>query len=491
MSKSPSSNQLADKNEENVYEVPPGSVSSPLDKNQAQRASRSSLNDSNEDEDRGNDASSKKSNSSSTLSTLVSPEKRARGYTEYLTPSLPNALDTLSQATQQSSTGTSICGLSDKSGGRNQRRASRASKLSAASHRSSVPKKVPRTRHKVHKTVESTPQLTSFSNKVESRGNLAALSNQSMITSSPRGESKALIFDQLPKTSIPSIQSVHLEQIAAQIEASAAASVSQTAPFIANRKRSSIVSNQSTSKNGAKGSMFSRVCTRQHYPSGLYGWRKRSLYFVILITSCITVINLSLLAYLYTVLDLSLLDGSFGGGSVLVSPDGITVAGTAVFFNSTLASRYIRSTQADEPLTIKSNSDHILLSSLHSTAATNDMLQVDPIDESKSLQRLVISPESVNIMSDRLHIRKSNGELLFSADASKFTVASDHLRILRESCISLFSFYLLKMSTLWRSPCSPQPTESCRAFLCLLFSPLALNPVMRHWNAFLLGKHIQ
>lgn len=454
MSTSPTNSQVVNKNEENVYEVPPGTVTSPLDINQPSRGSQNSLNDSNEDADRANDASSKKSNSSSTLSTLVSPEKRARGYTEYLTPSLPNALDTLSQGTQQSSTGTSICGLSDKSGARNQRRASRASKLSAASHRSSVPKKVPRTRHKTHKTVDSTPQLTSFNNNEESRGNLTAPSNHSIVTSSPAAESKALIFDQLPKTSIPSIQSAQLEQIAAQIEASAAASVSQTAPFIANRKRSSIVSNRSTGKNGSKGTMYtSRVCTRQHYPSGLYGWRKRSLYFIILLTSCITVINLSLLAYLYTVLDLSLLDGTFGGGSVVVSSEGINVAGTAVFFNSTLASRYIRSTQADEPLTIQSDSDHILLSSLHSTPINDHTVAKNHrINETKSLQRLIISPDSVNIMSNRLHIRKSNGDLLFSADGNKFTVASDHLRILRKSCIKLclFAVYLLKMSTLER-----------------------------------------
>lgn len=431
MSTSPPNNQVVEKSEENVYEVPPGIPSPSLDKSEASHKSANSLNGSTHHVDQVNDTSSKKSNSSSTLSTLVSPEKRARGYTEYLTPSLPNALDTLSQGTQQSSTGTSICGLSDKSGGgRGHRRASKVSKLSASSHRSSVPKKIPRTRHKVHKTVESTPHLTSFTNQMDSREKLTSLSHESMIASSPREDSKALIFDQLPKTSMPSIQSAHLEQIVAQIEASAAASVSQTAPLIANRKRSSIVSNQSAGKNGTRGTMFtSRLCTRQHYPSGLYGWRKRILYFIILIATCVSVINLSLLAYLYSVLDLSLLDGSFGGGSVLIQGNGITVDGTTVFVNSTLASRYIRSTQPDEPLTIQSNSDHILLSSLHSTA---ENLAHSQTNETESLQKVVISPDSVNIMSDKIHIRKANGQLLFSADGDKFTVATDRLRILRK-----------------------------------------------------------
>lgn len=438
-------------NEENLYEVPPGlrphtsrSETSLTTSNQGQIQGRNlPLETSNGSLTNGQNnskvnsgetganvhsssGSAKAGGSSSSSSTVVSPEKRANGYTEYLTPSLPHALDTLSQSTQASSTGTSICGLSDKNGGKNYNNR-RSSRVSAMSQRS-IPKKMPRSRKKSQRTFESQPSpMDTIRSQIESKSD--SLSGSTGHIVDQRSGSKNIIYDAVAKVSIASGQSHTLEQLSAQIEAHEVNN-SPIVPLIPNRKRSSVIS---TGKSGGstKGQNVARICTRQHYPSGLYGWRKRILYFIILIASCLTVINLALIAYLYSALDLSLLDGSFGG-SVLITSNGILVSGTSVFVNSTLAARNIRSQSPQEPLNIESSSENILISSLKGNS-------ISP-ENATSLHKLFISPESVNIMSDRLYIRKANGQLVFSADANKFTVASDHLRILRELLFQIEPF---------------------------------------------------
>ncbi|CAL8385134.1 unnamed protein product [Arctogadus glacialis] len=140
------------------------------------------------------------------------------------------------------------------------------------------------------------------------------------------------------------------------------------------------------------------------YTVGLYGWRKRCLYFLLLLFLVTMIVNLALTVWIIKVMNLS----TGGMGNLQLSQDGIRLEG----FSEFLLPLYVKE--------IRSRRD----SALVLRSERNVTLNVRN-SQGHLTGQLTVGSDSVEAQCRRLEVRsRADGQPLFSADADEIRIGT-------------------------------------------------------------------
>ncbi|XP_030578511.1 zeta-sarcoglycan-like [Archocentrus centrarchus] len=145
------------------------------------------------------------------------------------------------------------------------------------------------------------------------------------------------------------------------------------------------------------------------YPVGLYGWRKRCLYFFLLLLLVTMIVNLALTVWIVKVMNFS----EDGMGSLKLNQDGIRLEGIGEF----LLPLYVNEIQSrrDSLLVLRSDKNVTL-------NARNSQGQLTG--------QLTVGPEAVEAQCHRLEVRSRDGSrLLFTADEEEVIMAAEKFTV--------------------------------------------------------------
>ncbi|KAM9836482.1 zeta-sarcoglycan-like [Aulostomus maculatus] len=145
------------------------------------------------------------------------------------------------------------------------------------------------------------------------------------------------------------------------------------------------------------------------YPVGLYGWRKRCLYFFLLLLLVTMIVNLALTVWIMKVMNFSV-DGM---GNLHLSEDGIHLDGISEF----LLPLYVNEIQSrrDSLLVLRSEKNMTL-------NARNTQGQLTG--------QLTVGPDAVEAQCQRLEVRSRDGSrLLFTADEEEVIMTTERLTV--------------------------------------------------------------
>lgn len=156
--------------------------------------------------------------------------------------------------------------------------------------------------------------------------------------------------------------------------------------------------------NGILDPYFSNFLFRM----GIYGWRKRCLYFLIILLCSLVVINLSLTVWIIKVLDFTM-DGM---GNLRIRRDGLRLEGQSVFLKTLYASQ------------IHSRQDQsIKFESLRNiTINTRN-------PKGRISSRLVLGDGKLEVLTKQFTIRKPSGDILLNVDEEEVILAADRMRV--------------------------------------------------------------
>ncbi|KAM9335937.1 zeta-sarcoglycan-like [Symphorus nematophorus] len=145
------------------------------------------------------------------------------------------------------------------------------------------------------------------------------------------------------------------------------------------------------------------------YPVGLYGWRKRCLYFFLLLLLVTMIVNLALTVWIIKVMNFSV-DGM---GNLHLNQDGIRLEGI---------SEFLRPLYVTE---IQSRGDSLLVL----RSEKNVTLNVRN-DQGQLTGQLTVGPEAVEAQCQRLEVRsKDGGRLLFTADEEEVIMTTEKFTV--------------------------------------------------------------
>ncbi|KAM9398896.1 zeta-sarcoglycan [Salvelinus alpinus] len=147
----------------------------------------------------------------------------------------------------------------------------------------------------------------------------------------------------------------------------------------------------------------------QAYPVGIYGWRKRCLYFFILLLLVTMIVNLALTIWILKVMNFTV-DGM---GNLRVTKEGIRLEGVSEF----LLPLYVKEIESrrDNPLILQSDRNVTV-------NARNDLGQLTG--------QLTVGSEMVEAQCQRFEVRSPDGErVLFSADEKEISIGTEKLRV--------------------------------------------------------------
>ncbi|KAM9407909.1 zeta-sarcoglycan-like [Salvelinus alpinus] len=145
------------------------------------------------------------------------------------------------------------------------------------------------------------------------------------------------------------------------------------------------------------------------YPVGLYGWRKRFLYFFLSLLLVIMIVNLALTVWIVKVMNFTV-DGM---GNLQVNGEGIRLEGISEF----LLPLYVKEIQSRRasPLVVRSDRNVTV-------NARNDQGQLTG--------QLTVGPDSVEARCQRFEVRsRDGGKVLFSVDEKKISIGTDTVRV--------------------------------------------------------------
>ncbi|XP_070849079.1 zeta-sarcoglycan-like isoform X1 [Chaetodon trifascialis] len=145
------------------------------------------------------------------------------------------------------------------------------------------------------------------------------------------------------------------------------------------------------------------------YPVGLYGWRKRCLYFFLLLLLVTMIVNLALTVWIIKVMNFSV----GGMGKLQLNQDGIRLEGISEF----LLPLYVNEIQSrrDSLLVLRSEKNVTL-------NARNDQGQLTG--------QLTVGPEAVEAQCQRLEVRsKDGGRLLFTANEDEVIMTTEKFTV--------------------------------------------------------------
>lgn len=149
-------------------------------------------------------------------------------------------------------------------------------------------------------------------------------------------------------------------------------------------------------------------CADPGHHVGIYGWRKRCLYLLVLLLLAMVVMNVALTVWVIRVLDFSL-DGI---GRLHVVDGGVRLDGEAEFLRSMFTAQ-IRS-RNNQPLKLES-SRNITLNARNK--------------HGRIINRLLVGNSMVEAFAEEFVVRNPQGKLLFRAADGEVSVAADALRV--------------------------------------------------------------
>ncbi|XP_034757250.1 zeta-sarcoglycan-like isoform X1 [Etheostoma cragini] len=145
------------------------------------------------------------------------------------------------------------------------------------------------------------------------------------------------------------------------------------------------------------------------YPVGLYGWRKRCLYFFLLLLLVTMIVNLALTVWIIKVMHFSV-DGM---GNLQLKQDGIRLEGISEF----LLPLYVNE--------IQSRRDSLLVLG----SKTNVTLNARN-NQGQLTGQLTLGPDAVEAQCQRLEVRsKDGGRLLFTANEEEVIMTTEKFTV--------------------------------------------------------------
>lgn len=148
------------------------------------------------------------------------------------------------------------------------------------------------------------------------------------------------------------------------------------------------------------------------YRIGIYGWRKRCLYMLVILLTAMMIINITLTVWIIRVMDF----GVSGMGKLRIMNNGLRLEGEAEFLHYFYAAE-IRS-RKEQPLKFESMRNITLNARNDKGVITN---------------RLVVGESRIESMAEKFTVKDPLGEILFHADGKEVIIATDSLRITGDS----------------------------------------------------------
>ncbi|XP_061904852.1 delta-sarcoglycan isoform X1 [Entelurus aequoreus] len=147
----------------------------------------------------------------------------------------------------------------------------------------------------------------------------------------------------------------------------------------------------------------------QVYKVGIYGWRKRCLYFFVLLLMILILINLALTIWILKVMNFTI-DGM---GSLRITEKGIKLEGDSEFLQP-LYAKEIQS-KPGRPLFLQSSRNV----SVNVVNSNNQLLT-----------QLVTGSSGFKARGKMFEVKSTSGKLLFSADEQEVVVGAERLRVM-------------------------------------------------------------
>ncbi|XP_055300317.1 delta-sarcoglycan isoform X2 [Sitodiplosis mosellana] len=141
---------------------------------------------------------------------------------------------------------------------------------------------------------------------------------------------------------------------------------------------------------------------------GLYGWRKKCLYFLILSLAILIVVNLALTLWILKVMEFT----TDGMGQLKIVPGGLQLSGQALFLDVLRASS-IRSRHG-QPITIESSKNFSI--------NTRDY-------EGRLDNRLFLGHDKLEILSHHFKVIDTHGAMLFSVNKNEVSIGANALNV--------------------------------------------------------------
>ncbi|XP_072262296.1 zeta-sarcoglycan [Pyxicephalus adspersus] len=152
-----------------------------------------------------------------------------------------------------------------------------------------------------------------------------------------------------------------------------------------------------------------RTETAQFYPVGIYGWRKRCLYFFVLLLLVTMIVNLAMTIWILKVMNFTV-DGM---GNLRVTKNGIRLEGVSEF----LLPLYVKEihSRKDSPLVLQSDRNVTVNARNQNGHLTGQM---------------VVGANAVEAQCKRFEVKSNeDGKMLFAADEDEITIGADRLRV--------------------------------------------------------------
>ncbi|XP_064117339.1 delta-sarcoglycan-like [Macrobrachium nipponense] len=149
-------------------------------------------------------------------------------------------------------------------------------------------------------------------------------------------------------------------------------------------------------------------CGPHQYRLGLYGWRRRCLYALVLLLLVMVILNLALTLFILRVLDFT----TEGMGGIQIVQGGMIASGDVHVMDTLVAARIL--SRPHTPI-------RIVAANNFSIAATDA--------EGRLTNSIFMNSEAMECTSDRLVIRDKEGRLLFSATRDEVLVGARQLTV--------------------------------------------------------------
>ncbi|KAM5214418.1 delta-sarcoglycan isoform 2-T7 [Hipposideros larvatus] len=147
----------------------------------------------------------------------------------------------------------------------------------------------------------------------------------------------------------------------------------------------------------------------QVYKVGIYGWRKRCLYFFVLLLMILILVNLAMTIWILKVMNFTI-DGM---GNLRITEKGLKLEGDSEFLQP-LYAKEIQSRPGN---------------ALYFKSARNVTVNILN-DQTKVLTQLITGPKAVEAYGQKFEVKTVSGKLLFSADNNEVVVGAERLRVL-------------------------------------------------------------
>lgn len=170
----------------------------------------------------------------------------------------------------------------------------------------------------------------------------------------------------------------------------------------------STTEHQSTGSSNQRSSSECRSEPRYSFKIGIYGWRKRCLYFLILGLLVMVIVNLALTLWVLKVMEFS----SEGMGQLRIVSGGLQLNGRAMVLDALIASS-IRS-RAGQPIVIES-SRNLTLSTRNERGALDN--------------RIFLGHDRFECLANNFMVTDDRGRVLFSANRREVVVGAEELRV--------------------------------------------------------------